>query len=184
MTDHNHDHDHPRDHAHEHDDHHAHDAESVGVGVVTISSSRSLAEDASGDTIVELLEGAGHTVAARELVVDDREPIAAAIEELLAAPAVEAIITNGGTGASPDDVTVPTIRPLFDRELPGFGERFRARSAEDIGPRAMLSTATAGLSDGVPIFCLPGSNAAVRLGVSELILPTLGHVVGLAGQSE
>jgi molybdenum cofactor biosynthesis protein B len=171
-------------HGHDHDAHHAHDAESVGVGVVTISSSRSLAGDESGDTIVDLLEEAGHTAVARELVVDERGPIESAVEELLAAPAVEAIITNGGTGAAPDDVTVPTIRPLFDRELPGFGERFRARSADDIGPRAMLSRATAGLSDGVPIFCLPGSQAAVRLGVSELIVPTLGHIVGLAGQSE
>jgi cyclic pyranopterin phosphate synthase len=191
MGDHGHD-DHGHHDAHDHHDgpdhaddcHHAADVDAVGVGVLTISSTRSLAEDESGSAIVDLLEAESHQVAARELVTDDLSAIRQTVRDLLADPAVEAVVTTGGTGVSPDDVTIPAVRPLFDRELDGIGERFRALSAEDVGPRGLLSRATAGVADGVPVVCLPGSRAAVELGVSELVRPLLPHLVGLAGGGE
>jgi cyclic pyranopterin phosphate synthase len=170
-------------HPHAADCHHAADVAAVSVGVLTISSTRSLAEDESGSAIVDLLEAESHQVAARELVTDDLSAIRQTVRDLLADPAVEAVVTTGGTGVSPDDVTIPAVRPLFDRELDGIGERFRALSAEDVGPRGLLSRATAGIADTVPVVCLPGSRAAVELGVSELVLPLLPHLVGLAGEA-
>jgi cyclic pyranopterin phosphate synthase len=162
--------------------HHGHDIGPVGVAVLSISSSRSLDEDDSGDAIVDLVTDAGHDVVARELVTDDVDAIRTAIRDFLADPAVEAVLTTGGTGVAPDDVTVPAVEPLFDRHLEGFGERFRARSAEDVGARTVLSRATAGIAEGRPVLCLPGSEAAVELGVGDVVLPILEHLVDLAGE--
>lgn len=161
-------------------DHHAHDAESVGVAVLTVSSSRDRAADESGDAIAAALEGTDATVAARDLVTDDESTIRETVTALRDRDAVEAIVTTGGTGLTPDDVTVEAVRPLFDRAIPGFGEQFRARSVEDVGPMAMLSRATAGVTDGVPVFCLPGSEQAARFGTAELVVPILGHAVTMA----
>jgi|GEM_PF-7751 len=176
MTHHDHGSD---DHEHGHEEHHAQDAESLGVAVLTISTSRTLEDDPSGDAIVDLVEGAGDEVVRRGLVPDDRTAIAEWVEAAVRDADVGAVVTTGGTGLSPDDVTVPTVAARFDREITGFGEQFRALSAEAVGARAVLSDATAGLVDGVPVFCLPGSENAVELGVSELVLPTVRHVVGL-----
>lgn len=163
------------------DDHHSHDVSTVGTAVLTVSSTRTLETDSGGDAVATVLEKAGHTVVARDLVTDDEQAIRARVEEFAAREGVSAVVTTGGTGLTPDDVTVEAVRALFDREIPGFGERFRARSVEDIGPRAMLSRATAGVSDGVVIFSLPGSEGGARFGTSELIAPVLGHAVGLLG---
>ena len=170
--------------SHEGHDHHADDAERVGVAVLTVSSSRSIDSDESGEAIVELLEAEGHTVVARDLVTDELGAIRNTVEGMIDREGVEAVVTTGGTGVSPDDVTVPAVEALFDRELAGIGERFRALSVEDVGAVGMLSRATAGVADGVPVFCLPGSRAAVELGMAEVVLPILGHVVGLAGDAE
>jgi molybdenum cofactor biosynthesis protein B len=163
------------------DHHHDHDADSVGFGVLTVSSSRTLAADPSGDAIVAAAEEAGHAVPVRDLVADDENRIRERIETLVRDAAVEAVVTSGGTGLTPDDVTVEGVRPLFDREIPGFGEQFRARSVAEVGPHAMISRATAGVAGGVPVFCLPGSQQAAEFGTTELVLPIAGHVVGLAG---
>jgi molybdenum cofactor biosynthesis protein B len=162
------------------DDHHHHDADAVGFGVLTVSTTRTLETDPSGDTLAAAIEDGGHSVAARDLVGDDERTIRRRVEALLDHGAVEAVVTTGGTGVTPDDVTVEAVRPLFDRELPGFGERFRARSVEQVGPHAMVTRATAGIADRVPVFCLPGSEQAAAFGASELIVPIVGHVVGLA----
>jgi molybdenum cofactor biosynthesis protein B len=162
------------------DDHHHHDADAVGFGVLTVSSSRTLEDDPSGDALAAAVEDGGHSVAARALVGDDERTIRRQVEALLDHEAVEAVVTTGGTGVTPDDVTVEAVRPLFDRELPGFGERFRARSVEEVGPHAMVTRATAGIADRVPVFCLPGSEQAAAFGAAELIVPIVGHVVGLA----
>jgi molybdenum cofactor biosynthesis protein B len=164
---------------HEHDHHH-HDADAVGFGVLTVSSSRTLESDASGDAVAAAIEDGGHSVAVRDLVGDDERAIRRRIEGLLDHDGVDAIATTGGTGVTPDDVTVEAVRPLFDRDLPGFGERFRARSVEEVGPHAMVTRATAGIARRVPVFCLPGSEQAAAFGASELIVPIVGHVVGLA----
>jgi len=170
------------DHSHSHDDraeHHAHDATSVSVAVLTVSSSRTLADDAGGDAIVAALEESGNPVAARDLVADDEQAIRRAVDDFAGREGVDAVVTTGGTGLTPDDVTVEAVRPLLDREIPGFGEQFRARSVEEVGPHGMLTRATAGVSGDVPVFCLPGSENAARLGARELVAPTVGHVLGL-----
>lgn len=160
-------------------DHHAHDAATVRVAVLTVSSSRERESDQSGDAIASVVEDAGHAVAARDLVTDDAGAIRGRVEELATRGDVDAVVTTGGTGITDDDVTVEAVRPLFDREIPGFGEQFRTRSVEEVGPHAMLSRATAGTSDGVAIFCLPGSENGARFGTEALIAPVIGHVVGL-----
>ena len=163
------------------DDHHAHDPDAVRLAVLTVSSSRDPDQDASGDAIETATEDAEATVTVRDLVTDDEASIRERIASLRDRDDVDAIVSTGGTGLTPDDVTVEAARALFDTEIPGFGEQFRARSVEEVGPMAMLSRATAGVSEGVPVFCLPGSEQAARFGTSELILPVVGHAVGLAG---
>ncbi len=164
------------------DHHHADDATAVGVGILTVSSSRTLDADPSGDAIAAIL-GEEADVVSRELVADDRAAIQSAVRAQRDEDPVDTIVTTGGTGLTPDDVTVDAIEPLLDRTIPGFGERFRARSVEDVGEMGMLSRATAGVCDGVLVFCLPGSEAAARLG-AELIEPILGHAVGLASEKQ
>ncbi|MFC7131607.1 MULTISPECIES: MogA/MoaB family molybdenum cofactor biosynthesis protein [Salinibaculum] len=194
MTDDDHHHDHKEghehgddhDHDHEHDghhhdhDHHDHDADTVAFAVLTVSSSRTVETDASGDALVAGIEEAGHAVTVRELVADDELILRERFQVLLGNDDVDAVVTTGGTGLTPDDVTVEALRPMFDREIPGFGEQFRARSVEDVGPHGMLTRATAGVAEGVPTFCLPGSEQAATFGVQELVVPVVGHVVGLA----
>ncbi|GAA0527994.1 molybdenum cofactor biosynthesis protein B [Halorubrum aquaticum] len=175
------DHDHDRHHDHHgHDHHHAHDAETIAVAVVTVSSSRSLEEDASGDRLVETFEDAGHEVVVRELVDDEFDGVQGAVDQLARREDTDAIVTTGGTGVTPDDVTPEAVDPLFQKELPGFGELFRRLSAEEVGTRTIGSRATAGVIDGTIVCCLPGSENAVRLGVEEIVLPEIGHLAGLA----
>jgi molybdenum cofactor biosynthesis protein B len=154
------------------------EVEEIAFGVVTVSSSRTLEEDESGDSIAEAIESDGKAVTTRELVTDDREEIAATFEALVERPDIDAIVSSGGTGLSPEDVTVEAVRPLLDQEIPGFGELFRYLSYEDVGPHALLSRAFAGSRDGVVIFCLPGSEQAATFGTEELILPTVAHILG------
>lgn len=176
---HNHgDHDHG---GHEHD-HHAHDTETVSVAVLTVSSSRSLEDDASGDWLVDAFEDAGHEVAVRELVGDEFETVQATVDRLVRRGDTDAVITTGGTGVTPDDVTPEAVAPLFEKTLPGFGELFRRRSYEEVGTRTVGSRATAGIADGTVVCCLPGSENAVRLGAEAILLPELGHLTGLAAR--
>ncbi|ODR81978.1 molybdenum cofactor biosynthesis protein B [Haladaptatus sp. W1] len=173
-----HDHDH---HAHNHDhDHHNHDVSELGFAVVTVSSSRSVDDDPAGDAIAELVEDAGHDVVTRELVADDHDGVQKTVHNIVGRDDVDVIVTTGGTGVTPDDVTVEAVRPLLEKELPGFGELFRRLSYDDIGTKIVGTRATAGVAGGVVVCCLPGSENAVRLGVSEIILEEAGHLAGLA----
>jgi molybdenum cofactor biosynthesis protein B len=157
--------------------HHHDEVETVSFAVLTISTSRDLADDASGDAIVDLIEDDGKRVASRKVVTDDRDEIAATVEVLADREDVDAVVTTGGTGLSPTDVTPEAVRPLFDQEIPGFGEVFRSLSYDDVGPHAILSRAFAGTREEVPIFCLPGSEQAASFGTRELVLPTVGHMI-------
>lgn len=159
---------------HRHDD-----PDSVGVGVVTVSSTRSLRDDPSGDAIQSLFEEAGHEVVTRELVPDEYDRVQGIVDRLTDRGDVDVVVTTGGTGVTPDDVTPEAVRSLFDRQLPGFGELFRAKSSAEVGTKAMLSRAVGGVADDVPVFCLPGSENAVRLGMTELIIPEAPHLVGM-----
>lgn len=162
------------------DHHHHHDVEHLQFALLTISSSRSLEEDTAGEAARNAIEAAGHSIVEREVVSDDPTMIRDQIQAWVAEDRIDLVVTFGGTGITPDDVTPEAVRPLFDRELPGFGERFRARSVDQIGERVIASRAVAGVADGVPVFCVPGSEAAARLAVNELILEVGSHLAGLA----
>jgi len=170
------------DHGHGGHDHHHHDAESVAVAVVTVSSSRGVDADPSGDYLVSAFEDAGHEVAVRELVPDEYDAVQGTVDRLARRADTDAVVTAGGTGVTPDDVTPEAVQGLFAKRLPGFGELFRRLSYEEIGTKTVGSRATAGIVAATPVFCLPGSENAVRLGVDEIILPEVGHLVGLAGR--
>jgi molybdenum cofactor biosynthesis protein B len=152
----------------------------VATAVVTVSDTRTLEDDAGGRLIVELLEGAGHSVVSRVIVKDEPTEIAVAVESAASRQGIGAVIVTGGTGVAPRDVTPDTIEPLLDRTIPGFGELYRVLSYQEIGSAALLSRALAGLRDGRVVFALPGSRGAVRLAMEKLILPELGHLVAQA----
>lgn len=166
---------------HNHGGHHHHsEGETLGIALLTISSSRSLAEDTAGDAAVALLEDAGHDVVTRDLVPDDHDRIQGLVDTLAGREDVDIVVTSGGTGVTPDDVTVEAVDPILERTLPGFGEIFRSMSREEVGTRAIHSRATAGITEGVPVFVLPGSENAVRLAISELVIPEGPHLVAMA----
>ena len=172
------------DHHDHHDEHHRHDVGNVGYAVVTVSSSRSIEDDPSGDAIATAAENAGGEVVTREVVRDDYDGVQGAVNNLVDRDDVDCVVTTGGTGVTPDDVTVEAIEPLFDKTLPGFGELFRALSREEIGTMVVATRATAGIAGDVPVFCLPGSENAARLGAEEIITEQAGHLAGLARRDE
>jgi molybdenum cofactor biosynthesis protein B len=154
----------------------------VRVAVVTISDTRTPENDTGGDAAEELLREAGHEVVHREIVPDDPPRIRELLESMLARGDVDAVVTTGGTGISGRDTTYEVASGLISKRLDGFGELFRMLSYEEIGSAAMLSRAVAGSveareGDQKLLACLPGSSAAVRLGVGRLLAPELGHVV-------
>ncbi|MFW5984280.1 MAG: molybdenum cofactor synthesis domain-containing protein [Halobacteria archaeon] len=162
-------------HSHGHDHAHGNDA-SFDIGFVTVSSSRDASEDESGDVARELVEEAGHRLSAYEVVTDDADEICDAVDGFV--EDCDAVFTSGGTGLTDDDVTVDALRPLFHKEIRGFGEEFRRRSVDEVGTAAILSRATAGVVGDSVVFVLPGSADAVETGVS-LALEELGHALGL-----
>ncbi|MFC6786318.1 MogA/MoaB family molybdenum cofactor biosynthesis protein [Halobaculum halobium] len=167
-------------HAHDDHDHHAHDIESLRYAVVTVTSSRGHEDDTAGDAIESAVEDAGDEVVVREVVGDDFDGVQGTVDRLVDRDDVDCVVTTGGTGVTPDDVTVEAVAPLFDKELPGFGELFRSLSREEIGTMIVGTRATAGIAGGVPVFCLPGSENAARLGSEEIITAEAGHLAGLA----
>jgi molybdenum cofactor biosynthesis protein B len=157
-------------------EHRAHSPASVACFVLTVSDSRTLATETSGRTIADLLQAAGHVVVGRDLVKDEPRDVARVVGEQAARGDVRAIITTGGTGLSGRDSTYEALVSLFSKRIDGFGELFRMLSFQEIGSAAMLSRATAGIVGGCAVFLLPGSEAAVRLAMTQLILPELGHI--------
>ena len=152
----------------------------LGFALVTASDSRVAADDRSGALARELVEAAGHRVAAAEVVPDEAAPLRRAVEAALARAEVDVVVVTGGTGLAPRDVTVEAVSPLFDKTIDGFGEIFRRLSYDEIGAAAMLSRATAGLVGRKAVFLLPGSPAAVRLALRSLILPEIAHLLAQA----
>ncbi|MCL9812463.1 MogA/MoaB family molybdenum cofactor biosynthesis protein [Natranaeroarchaeum aerophilus] len=177
--------DNTEEHHHEHDeghDHHHHDVESLGAAVVTVSTSRTLDDDPAGDAIAAAFESEGHEVVARELVGDAHGAVRDTVDVLAAREDVDVVVTTGGTGVTPDDVTIEAVSALFTKELPGFGELFRMLSYDEIGTRIVGTRATAGIVEETPVFCLPGSENAARLGAEAIIVEEAGHLAGLAGR--
>jgi molybdenum cofactor biosynthesis protein B len=150
---------------------------SVTAFVLTVSDTRTLATETSGRAIADLLESHGHRVTGRDVVRDEPHEVAAIVRDQVARREAQVVITTGGTGITRRDSTYEGLTTLFDKRLDGFGELFRMLSFEEIGAAAMLSRATAGVIGDRAIFMLPGSEAAVRLAMTRLILPELGHVV-------
>jgi molybdopterin adenylyltransferase len=159
------------------EEHGKHAAGHVGCAIITVSDSRTEDTDGSGRLIRELLEGAGHTVCRYAIVRDDSGEICTQIATAINEPACQAILLSGGTGVAPRDTTYEAVVSLLEKRLDGFGELFRMLSFEEIGSGAMLSRAVAGVHSGRVIFCMPGSVGAVRLGMTRLIIPELGHIV-------
>jgi molybdenum cofactor biosynthesis protein B len=147
----------------------------VACFVLTVSDTRTL--ETSGRTIAELLTEAGHTVTDRKVVKDNPEDVYEAVTKAIINARVRAVITTGGTGLARRDSTFEALTSHFDKRIDGFGEHFRMLSYQEIGAAAMLSRATAGIIRGAVVFMLPGSEAAVRLATTKLIIPELGHIV-------
>jgi molybdenum cofactor biosynthesis protein B len=152
---------------------------SVAFAVLTVSDTRDEAGDKTGQTLIQMATDAGHALADYRIVKDEAETIAMAVSSWISDERVQMVVVNGGTGISPRDVTVEAIRPLLEKELPGFGELFRALSFKDIGSAALLSRALCGTVGGKVVFCLPGSTGAVSLAMERLILPEAGHLLAM-----
>lgn len=147
--------------------------------VVTVSDTRTPENDKSGDTAGQCLSSAGHEVARREIIPDDRARITELVQSGIADGGIDAVVLTGGTGVAPRDVTYEAVRDVLEKPLDGFGELFRSLSYEEIGAAAMLSRAIGGVSGSTAVFALPGSTKAVRLGIDKLVGPELGHILGL-----
>lgn len=159
-------------------DEHKKNQQLVRCMVVTVSDTRSEKTDKSGNLITELLKTSGHHIEKKEIICDERSAIEKMIDISRTNSEVDVVISNGGTGIAHRDVTIETIKPLFDKEINGFGELFRMLSyQEDIGSAALLSRAAAGVIDNTAFFAVPGSTGAVRLAMNKLILPEISHVV-------
>jgi len=147
----------------------------VRCAVLTVSDTRAPETDISGRTIGDLLESASHVVAKRQILRDNPKDVHDAV--LAQIGGVDAIITTGGTGITSRDSTYEAVADLFEKRIDGFGELFRMLSYPEIGSAAMMTRACAGVARGTAIFILPGSEHAVRLAMTKLILPEIGHVV-------
>ena len=134
----------------------------LNVAVLTVSDTRTQETDTSGTFLEEALLAAGHTVADRQIVIDDVYQLRAIVSQWIADPKVEVVLTTGGTGFSGRDSTPEALSPLFDKAIDGFGEVFRALSFEEIGSSTVQSRALAGMANGTVIFCMPGSTGACR----------------------
>ncbi len=158
---------------------------SYRCAILTISTSRyekykkadrpERAEDASGKLIWGMLQVQGGQIVHYELIPDNIEMIRDALKNCLYSEA-DVIILSGGTGISPQDVTIEAVMPFFEKEMPGFGELFRNKSLEQIGNAVILTRAIAGVARQKAIFCLPGSPNAVKMAL-ELVLPEMGHII-------
>ncbi len=149
----------------------------VAIGIITVSDSRTPETDTNGEYLRGAIEAAGHNVSGYHLIRDEAELVKAALRGLAEDGTTRVALLNGGTGIARRDTTFDAVRPLLDKEIPGFGELFRMLSYEQVGSAAMLSRATAGVLRGVLIFSMPGSPSAVRLAWEKLIAPELEHLV-------
>ena len=142
----------------------------VNIAVLTVSDTRSLAEDRSGDTLAERIRTAGHIVVERKIVRDERELIATQLKAWIADPKVDVVISTGGTGVTGRDVTPEAFHAVYEKEIVGFGELFRWLSYQKIKTSTIQSRATAGVAGGTYLFALPGSPGAVKDAWDDIIV--------------
>ncbi len=165
-----------------HTDHRATSPTSIRCAVVTVSDTRTIDTDTGGAAIVSLLGEHGHVVVERTIVRDEPATLRTLLDALLARDEVQVVITTGGTGITSRDGTFEVVTGALEKTLNGFGELFRMLSYHEIGAAAMMSRATAGIARRRIIIALPGSEHAVRLAMTKLVLPELGHLVREAGR--
>ncbi len=149
----------------------------TGFGLLTITDSRTVDTDESGKIARELVTSEGHTIIAYNLIPNDEDAILEHVKRYADNPEIRVIITSGGTGVGRRDLTARTLEPHFDRRLVGFGELFRRMSFEEIGIPGIYSQAVAGLIGDTVVYCLPGSKNAMRMALSKIILPGIGHLL-------
>ena len=147
----------------------------LNLAILTVSDSRTEADDKSGQTLVSMLEKDGHVLADKQIVKDDRYDLRAIVSQWIADPSINAIISTGGTGLTGRDGTPEALTPLFDKTIDGFGEMFRVLSYDLISTSTLQSRAVAGVANGTFIFCLPGSTGACKDGWSKLISAQLDY---------
>ena len=147
----------------------------LNIAVLTISDTRSLADDKSGSTLADRITSAGHHLAAREIIVDDIDAIRVIIKRWIADPGVDAVITTGGTGFTGRDVTPEALEPLFEKRMDGFATLFLMVSHAKIGTSAIQTRAMAGVAGATYIFCLPGSPGACRDAWDEILVHQLDY---------
>src|SRR5688500_7466110 len=150
------------------------EAKQARVHILTISDTRTPETDQSGDECAKIATESGHTVVSRAIFPDDAAQVEAHVRSV--APGVDAVLINGGTGFAPRDTTYEAVSRLLDKRIDGFGELFRMLSFAEVGSRAMASRAVAGAHGKTLIFSMPGSTKAVRLAMSKLVAPELGHL--------
>ena len=145
--------------------------------ILTVSDTRNEETDKSGNSAKELINEDGHEVFSYRIIGNDKTKIQENLDEIIQDNKIDVIITIGGTGISQRDLTVEAVSESLNKKIEGFGELFRTLSFQEIGEAAMISRATAGIINRKIVFCLPGSKNAVKLALSKLILPGLGHVI-------
>jgi molybdenum cofactor biosynthesis protein B len=151
----------------------------VRLATLTLSDTRTAADDEGGRLLGDLLRKAGFEIISHAIVREDPALISTAVLDHCSDPRVDALVLTGGTGLAPRDRTIEVVEQLFAKPIEGFGEAFRRLSWDQIGARAILSRAAAGVVAGRVVCCIPGNPNAVRLGVESLIVPTLAHAVEL-----
>jgi molybdenum cofactor biosynthesis protein B len=147
----------------------------VRIAVLTVSDTRGMDEDRSGQTLVDRITGAGHTLAAREIIRDERDQIAAKLREWCADPEIDVVISTGGTGLTGRDVTVEAHRDVYEKEIDAFGTVFTIVSMKKIGTSAVQSRATGGVANGTYLFALPGSTGACKDAWDEILAYQLDY---------
>ena len=147
----------------------------VNIVVLTVSDTRTLLDDKSGDLLVARIQGAGHNVISREIVTDDQKVISQKLDLFIANKEVDVVISTGGTGVTGRDVTPEAFQEVFEKEIPGFGELFRMLSYEKIGTSTIQSRAPAGVAKGTYIFALPGSPGACRDAWDDILVHQLDY---------
>ena len=158
-------------------EHKKHAPRTVTIAIITVSTTRALADDASGQWISRTAATAGHQIVYHQAIPDDADIIASTVQSVIRNEQPQVILISGGTGITPQDVTIEAITPLFAKVLTGFGPLFAQLSYKEIGSAAYLSRATAGVIEDTVVFCMPGSINACKLACRELIFPELGHLV-------
>jgi molybdopterin adenylyltransferase len=147
----------------------------VNIAVLTVSDTRTPADDKSGDTLADLIAASGHRVAQRRIVRDEKDAIIAQLRAWIADPAIDVVISTGGTGVTGRDVTPEAFHAVYEKEIAGFGELFRWLSYQKVGTSTIQSRATAGVSGGTYLFALPGSPSACRDGWDDIIKQQLDN---------